>query len=205
MNGYEKRTKEKREAIIKAARELFAEGGISSVSVTDIATKAGVSRVTIFKYFGDKETLAKEAMQTWIEYLVKEYHEIVTSNLPFHKKLLVLLSTRIMGREKIGEQFINSTAWDDPEMRKLVYDISKKYALPIIFDFIQEGRDTGSIDSSIDNEAILAYLSAFAPIVQNPEYIKKGPSFQVSIFNLFMGGLIKGWYDMQDGKPGNST
>ncbi len=196
MNGYEKRTKEKREMIVKAAQELFAEGGISNVSITDIAAKAGVSRVTIFKYFGDKETLAKEAMKAWIEYLIKEYHEIVSSNLPYTKKLLVLFRTRISGREKIGEQFINSTAWDDPEMRKLIYDMSKKYTLPMILDFIQEGRDTGNIDSSINNDAIFAYLSAFGPIVSNPEYIKKGPEFQASIFNLFMGGLIKGWYDI---------
>lgn len=196
MNGYEKRTKLKKDTIIKVAQELFAQGGISNVSVTEIAAKAGVSRVTIFKYFGDKETLAKEAMKTWIELLIKEYKDIVSSNLPYAKKLLVLFSTRITGRKKIGEQYINSIVWDDPEMKKLIYDMSIKYASPIIHDFIQEGRDTGNIDASIDNDAIFAYLSAFGPIVQNPEYIKKGPEFQASIFNLFMGGLIKGWYDM---------
>lgn len=72
------------------------------------------------------------------------------------------------------------------------------HALPIIMQFIEEGKRSGDIDSSLDNEAILAYFSAFGPIVKNPEYIKKGKEFQTSMFNLFMGGLIKNWYQKMD-------
>lgn len=198
MNGYNKRTKEKREAIIKAAQKLFAEKGIAAVSVTDIAGQANVSRVTLFKYFGDKEALAKEAMFSWIEHLMSEYETILASDRPFHQKLLGLMSTKLAGREKIGEQFIHATAWDDPELLKLIKEMSTVHALPIIMRLIDEGKQTGDIDSSLDNEAILAYFSAFGPIVKNPEYIKKGEAFQTSMFNLFMGGLIKDWYQKRD-------
>lgn len=194
MNGYERRTQEKRDAIVKVAQELFAEKGIATVSVTDIAAKANVSRVTLFKYFGDKETLAKEAMFSWIELLMREYETILSSAKPFHQKLLGLLSTRLAGRERIGERFIHSTAWDDPELLRLIKEMTATHALPIIMQFIEEGKRSGDIDSSLDNEAILAYFSAFGPIVKNPEYIKKGKEFQTSMFNLFMGGLIKNWY-----------
>lgn len=198
MNGYERRTQEKRDAIVKVAQELFAEKGIAAVSVTDIAAKANVSRVTLFKYFGDKETLAKEAMFSWIELLMKEYETILSSAKPFHQKLLGLLSTRLDGRERIGERFIHSTAWDDPELLRIIKEMTAAHALPIIMQFIEEGKRSGDIDSSLDNEAILAYFSAFGPIVKNPEYIKKGKEFQTSMFNLFMGGLIKNWYQKMD-------
>lgn len=198
MNGYERRTQEKRDAIVKVAQELFAEKGIAAVSVTDIAAKANVSRVTLFKYFGDKETLAKEAMFSWIELLMREYETILSSAKPFHQKLLGLLSTRLAGRERIGERFIHSTAWDDPELLRLINEMTATHALPIIIQFIEEGKRSGDIDSSLDNEAILAYFSAFGPIVKNPEYIKKGKEFQTSMFNLFMGGLIKTWYQKMD-------
>ncbi len=197
VNGYEKRTSEKKEAIITAARELFAARGVMDVSVTDIAEKANVSRVTIFKYFRDKETLAKEAMKTWVEILLGEFKDILASDLTYKQRLLNIFATRITNREKIGEQFINVIAWEDAEMKKLINDMSREYALPIVFDFIQEGRDTGYIDASIDNDAVFAYLSAFGPIIRNPDYIKKGPTFQSGIFNLFMGGLIKGWHEMK--------
>ena len=198
MNGYERRTREKRNTIVKAAQELFAEKGITAVSITDIAAKANVSRVTLFKYFGDKETLAKEAMFSWIELLMKEYETILSSNMPFHKKLLGLLNTRLAGREKIGEQFILSMTWDDPELLRLLNEMTATYALPIIMQFIDEGKRSGDIDLSLDTEAILTYFSIFGPIIKNPEYIKKGIEFQTSMFNLFMGGLIKNWHQKTD-------
>ncbi len=198
MNGHEKRTQGKRNAIVKAAQELFAEKGVTGVSVTDIAAKAKVSRVTLFKYFGDKETLTKEAMSSWIEQLMTEYDTILSSGMPFHQKLLQLLHTRLTGRKRIGEQFIQATVWGDPELQRLIKEMTATHAVPIIMRFIDEGKQSGEIDSSLDNEAILAYFSAFGPVVKNPEYIKKGKAFQTSMFNLFMGGLIKNWYQRMD-------
>lgn len=197
VNGYEKRTQVKRAAILKAAQELFAQKGVAPVSVTEIADRAKVSRVTLFKYFGDKETLAKEAMQAWVEALIGEYRDIVSSGKPFQEKLLTLLTIRKTSRDRIGEQFIASTAWDDHEMKRLIYDMAKTSAFPLVRDFLREGRESGFIDSSLDEEAIFTYISVIAPVIQNPEIIKKSASFHTSLFDLFMGGLIKNWYEIK--------
>lgn len=198
MNGYEKRTQEKKAAIIKAAQELFAEKGVRLVSVSDIAERAGVSRVTLFKYFGDKDGLAREAMRSWIEVLIGEYRAVVASDKPFPDKLQALLSLRILRREKIGEQFITTTAWDDPELQRLIFGMARNDAFSIIRDFLRQGRECGFIDAGLEEEAVLTYISAIAPLIQNPEYIKKGASFHTSLFNLFMGGLVKGWYRIKE-------
>ena len=95
MNGYEKRSLHKKQSILIAAQTLFSKKGISGVSITEIAAEADVSRVTLFKYFGDKETLAKEAMLDWINALILEYEQILDSNQPYHEKLLALLNTRL--------------------------------------------------------------------------------------------------------------
>ena len=44
-----------KEAIRKAALELFSERGFDAVSVADIAERAEVGRTTFFRYFGDKQ------------------------------------------------------------------------------------------------------------------------------------------------------
>lgn len=53
---------EKRARIVEAARRLFREHGVEGVAMERIAAEAGVSKVTIYARFGDKETLFEECV-----------------------------------------------------------------------------------------------------------------------------------------------
>lgn len=56
-------TSEKREAVLAAALELFAERGFYGVSVPEIAQKAKVGAGTIYRYFPGKEALVNALYQ----------------------------------------------------------------------------------------------------------------------------------------------
>ena len=62
LNGYERRTKAKKESIVNAARKRFTTRGITDVSIKEIAAKANVSQVTIYNYFGSKNALQKKCL-----------------------------------------------------------------------------------------------------------------------------------------------
>lgn len=47
----------KRDAILSAARELFARLGVDRVSMDAVAAQAGVSKATVYNHFGDKQSL----------------------------------------------------------------------------------------------------------------------------------------------------
>ncbi len=47
----------KRAAILQAAKQLFAEQGFDGVSMDAIARHAGVSKLTVYSHFGDKDGL----------------------------------------------------------------------------------------------------------------------------------------------------
>jgi AcrR family transcriptional regulator len=194
MNGYEKRARLKRDAILEAAEKLFSEKGISGTSVTEIAAAANVSRVTLFKYFGDKDTLAREVLKSWIGHLMAEYDAILNSGLPFQDKLLGLLGTKLAGWDRIGDLCVNPAIWDDAEIRKIIMELSAGQSYRKVIDFIAQGKREGLIDKSLDDEAIIAYFTVARPLIENPDYIKRGKSFQSSLYNLFMGGVIKDWY-----------
>ena len=53
----------KRAAILETAKEMFIEQGFNGVSMDGIAAGAGVSKLTVYSHFGDKETLFFEAIQ----------------------------------------------------------------------------------------------------------------------------------------------
>jgi len=57
-----RRRGEPRRLLLEAARELFSAQGFSSTSTREIAEKAGVSETLMFRYFGSKVGLFREAL-----------------------------------------------------------------------------------------------------------------------------------------------
>ena len=57
----------KRAAILDAAKRLFVTLGYERVSMDQIAAEAGVSKLTVYSHFGDKESLFGEAVRAHCE------------------------------------------------------------------------------------------------------------------------------------------
>lgn len=62
----------KRASILDAAQRLFIEQGYQGVSMDQIATTAGVSKLTVYSHFGDKETLFAAAIAATCEEVLPE-------------------------------------------------------------------------------------------------------------------------------------
>ncbi|WP_426101087.1 MULTISPECIES: TetR/AcrR family transcriptional regulator [unclassified Pseudomonas] len=63
MSGLRERQKaERRQAISKAAIELFERQGFQNTTIEQIANQAGVSAPTVFKYFGNKQEIILEIL-----------------------------------------------------------------------------------------------------------------------------------------------
>lgn len=57
----------KRAAILEAAERMFLQHGFEGVSMDQIAAAAGVSKLTVYSHFGDKDALFTEAAKAWCE------------------------------------------------------------------------------------------------------------------------------------------
>ncbi|TLX23020.1 TetR/AcrR family transcriptional regulator [Thermomonas fusca] len=57
----------KRAAILDAAKRLFVLQGFAGVSMDQIAAEAGVSKLTVYSHFGDKDGLFAEAVRAHCE------------------------------------------------------------------------------------------------------------------------------------------
>lgn len=59
-------------ALVRAGAELFAERGLSAVSVRDVATRARVNHGLVHHYFGNKEDLLREVVRRLSEELAAQ-------------------------------------------------------------------------------------------------------------------------------------
>jgi TetR/AcrR family transcriptional regulator, mexJK operon transcriptional repressor len=60
----------KRKAALDATRVIFFESGFEGVTMEGVAAAAGISKITLYKYFGDREELISELIgreSVWME------------------------------------------------------------------------------------------------------------------------------------------
>jgi AcrR family transcriptional regulator len=58
------RSESRRQAILKAAYKLLSDHGLAGTSMDAVAERAGVSKATIYRWWGSKELLALDALAT---------------------------------------------------------------------------------------------------------------------------------------------
>jgi AcrR family transcriptional regulator len=74
---------EVREALVRAADRLFAQGGFEATTIDEIAAAAGVSRRTFFRYFETKEAIVFPQTHTRLELFKQLLHARVEHAPPF--------------------------------------------------------------------------------------------------------------------------
>jgi AcrR family transcriptional regulator len=67
ISGHTTRRLETRRRLVEAGTELFAEGGLSAVTSTAIASRAGVATGTFYLHFSDKHALFEELVGQALE------------------------------------------------------------------------------------------------------------------------------------------
>ncbi|MCL2059430.1 MAG: TetR/AcrR family transcriptional regulator [Oscillospiraceae bacterium] len=190
MNGFEKRTAAKKAAIIGVARDLFAQRGMRDVSVSEIARGAGVSQVSIYNYFEDKNALAKEAFVAYIEAELANYERILGQDMPFADKLELIMQGKSSVLGQMAQSHFNEKALDDKMLRQVFQEAIKEKAEAIYSSFIELGKRDGAIDAGIPTEAIMSFFMMSMSIFQQSEYMKESNEYKMGILKLFMYGVI---------------
>ncbi len=79
---------EKRAAILDAAKRLFPKHGYEGTSMDAIAAEAGVSKLTVYSHFGDKDSLFVEAVRCKCEERLSSGMFAVEPGVPVRQQLL---------------------------------------------------------------------------------------------------------------------
>jgi len=74
---------EKRAAILEAAKALFIRNAFAGTSMDAVAAEAGVSKLTVYSHFGDKDNLFREVIRARVQDLLPEqtYHFSPTADI----------------------------------------------------------------------------------------------------------------------------
>lgn len=109
---------QKRTAILTAARELFLADGFDRTSVDAVAARAGVSKRTVYDYFGDKQTLLRTVVDAVGQSLVTTVRRIVDETLTDGTRAADLEDVLVAFSMRIASDMLDSAEY--ATLRRLV-------------------------------------------------------------------------------------
>ena len=194
MNGFERRKEKKKEGIRRAAMELFGTYGFGKVSIKDIASKAGVSHVTIYNHFRSKEELINDVVRAEIEKLVEKSRKIMDSESDFLKKMELIRSSKVGLASRYKGEMMKTAINNSPEMYKYIDELWNNEINKLLGELVEEGKRQGYISRDISQEAIILYFDmiragAFAS-ADALNKIKVDAKLAADLNRLFLYGLI---------------
>lgn len=82
-----------RQAVMGAALALASERGFQKVSMSNVAARAGITRATLYKYFGDVDAIFEEWHQATLRHHLAHFAEIAAGDGDPALKLAEILET----------------------------------------------------------------------------------------------------------------
>ncbi|MCC3867989.1 TetR/AcrR family transcriptional regulator [Terrisporobacter mayombei] len=194
MNGYEKRTQEKKNQVLEATFHLMnTDAGIENLTMDDISKGSNVGKTSIFKYFGSKENLIYEVFKCFLNEIGETAREIMAENKPFEETLIAMGQNKINYLEKVNKQFYLDlmdffTKKNDDGLSLIMQEYNKE-SYSIMLDLFHRGRKEGKVDLKYSDEFLLIYFQALVEGISSPHIYKKVLPYTAHWTELLIKGI----------------
>jgi len=140
----------KRAAILEAAKRLFLGQGYQGVSMDQIAAAAGVSKLTVYSHFGDKETLFSEAIAAQCREVLPDELFVNPPEGPLREQLRAIghaFFALITSEEAINVQrMMNTPGSAEHSLRELFWNAGPRRVQEVFAGYLQARVAEGQLD-----------------------------------------------------------
>ena len=202
MATKDRRSREKiarREAILKAAKAVFAEKGLLTATIDDVAERAEVAKGTIYLYFKAKEEMFGALMEEGLALVAKRFIEAVDLSLPADENLRRLCDAYYRLYKEEPHYFKLLFFCSHADVRpKTCANPSECQGLPPLAALIQKGIDEGIFSPTVNpsKAAAIAWASSNGIILMFEQDPQQTTRFDLPIeellrtnMELFIRGL----------------
>jgi AcrR family transcriptional regulator len=142
---------EKRAAILDAAKALFIRNAFAGTSMDAIAAEAGVSKLTVYSHFGDKDNLFREVIRARIQDLLPEETYQFDSDTDIGEILnrIALTHARLdCDPETVGtfRAILSDCRQGNPRYGKLMWEEGPMRSRALLERLLQQAVDAGKLE-----------------------------------------------------------
>lgn len=155
----------KREAILEAAKCLFLRYGYAGSSMDAIAAHAGVSKLTVYSHFTDKETLFCAAVKAKCAEQLPELFFELPDGVPLERVLLNIARgvNRLVNSAESVElhRLMASQGSQDPQLAKVFYEAGPQPLLTEMERLLSKADKNGQLRVESPKVAADQFFSLF--------------------------------------------
>ena len=148
-----------RQKILAAATTLMTQRGIHDTGMKDVSLQAGISIVTMYKYFPTKEELTEEVVLNF-------YRDRFKPIVDMAEETEATFATIIRAFKREGEdceRVLGEATFREFQrvikQSKVVYDYLYNTQMAVMSTLIQKGRASGEINTPASDDVLLMVIS----------------------------------------------
>lgn len=174
----------KQKQIVETAQTLFMRHGIKRITIEEICRKAGVSKMTFYRYFANRTDLVKHIWNKWMEEGFAKLDEINAMNIAFPEKIELMFSWKAELLSRMSTEFIEELLPIDMQLEK----VKGRF-----LQFVIQAQQRGDIRREIRPEFIMAVLDRLHELSNDVELMKRYPNiieFNRELKDFFWFGVL---------------
>jgi len=185
----------KKTRILDGAREIILREGITSVTMEEVASRQGISKKTLYKYFPNKTELVQAAIETRIVQIAAQVRLIVDDRqTPFPQRIGTILA--VVGRQMalLGDRLLRDIAYREPELWKRIDQLRREQIFGAISDLFGQGIEDGYVRGDIEARLVPTMFAASLSAILSPPQIFELTLPPAVVFRtitrILLGGIL---------------
>jgi AcrR family transcriptional regulator len=115
----------KYKSILAISRDLFWKHGFRRITIQEICDKAGVSKMTFYKYFPNKIELAKTVFSNEVKEGVVKFNNLMEEEIPAAEKIQKMILHKAESTNNISREFLEDFyLGTEPELKEFVEQLT---------------------------------------------------------------------------------
>ncbi|MCR8642083.1 TetR/AcrR family transcriptional regulator [Paenibacillus sp. N1-5-1-14] len=181
----------KKQQVLEKGCQLFFEKGIRETSMDDVAEAVPVSKMTIYKYFQNKEGLIEEVC----EKVAREHHMHMRAIFESSDDMIEIISKLSCEKQLRTkyEAFFQGLMTEYPLLLKKTMDYQRDHMMPDFELFIFRAQQKGTIRKDIAPQMIMMFMACineFITKMMSSEGIHQAQNAADQMMNLLCYGIV---------------
>lgn len=181
-------------AIVESAKKLFWKHGIKKVTVEEISAEAGISKMTFYRHFANKEEVAELILKELMENGFADYEKIMAKPIPFNAKLIEIIDLKKASSKLISQEFMKDV-FIQPDSKLVALIETQRVKSNKAFESdLKKAQQAGELRKDLKIEFIMYMLNSMSHLMEDEKLVDlfdDSEDLTNEVTNFFFYGMLQ--------------